>query len=105
MHRTLLIRAYQSSLEFTYMEPEFIRVVAEEALANMVQSNNPGDLFTVECHRPTTGRQIVLLFCIFVLQFFNWRMTSASSLKRIFSRRPHHHLLVSFEQNVPSGVF
>lgn len=47
MHRTLLIRAYQLSLEFTYMELEFIRVVAEEALAKMAHGNDLGDLFTV----------------------------------------------------------
>lgn len=46
MHRTLLKRAYQSSLELTYMELEFIRVVAEEALAKMAHGNDLGDLFT-----------------------------------------------------------
>jgi hypothetical protein len=52
------------------MEPEFIRVVAEEALAKMAHGNDPGNLFTVWCHRPTTEREIVLLlaflfFCKF----------------------------------------
>ena len=46
MHRTLLKRAYQTSLEFTYMELEFIRVVVEEALAKMAHGNDLGDLFT-----------------------------------------------------------
>ena len=47
MHRTLLKRAYQSSLEFTYMELEFIRVVAEEALAKMAYGNDLVNSFTV----------------------------------------------------------
>ena len=47
MHRTLLKRAYQSSLEFTYMELEFIRVVAEEALAKMAYGDDLVDSFTV----------------------------------------------------------
>ena len=47
MHWTLLKRAYQSSLELTYMELEFIRVVAEKALAKMAHGNDLGDMFTV----------------------------------------------------------
>lgn len=85
------------------MELEFIRVVAEEALAKMAHGNDLGDLFTAWCHHPTTERQILLLFAFFFPDF-NWRMASAGFLKRIFPRRPHHHLLVSFEQNVPSGI-
>lgn len=83
------------------MELEFIRVVAEEALAKMAHDNDLGALLTVWCHRLTTEREIVLLLAFFLL--FHWRMVSAGFLKRIFPRRPHHHLLVSFEQNVPSG--
>lgn len=43
LHRTLLNRAYQSSLELTYMELEFIRVVAEEAPAKMAHGNDLED--------------------------------------------------------------
>ena len=47
------------------MELEFIRVVAEEALAKMAHGNDLGDLFTAWCHHPITERQIVLHFAFF----------------------------------------
>jgi len=51
------------------MELEFIRVVAEEALAKMAHGNDLGDLFTAWCRCPITERQIVLLICIFLSCF------------------------------------
>ena len=83
------------------MELEFIRVVAEEKLANMDYSSDIGDLFTVWCCCSTTERQILLHFAF---SFFLYRRTAHVSFsKRISPWRPHCHLLVSFEQSVPSG--
>lgn len=72
------MRACQSSLEFTYMELEFIRVVAEEALAKMAHGNDLGICSLLGVITPRlSDRSCFFLHFSFLFSTGAWRLPAS----------------------------